>query len=137
LPGKRRGCEVAGGHFFPPGEPVWRAAVAPHHPGAVVGVDLGEQCPACLLGRHVRILTADATAQRGGGDLVFHWALHQRGVAADLMAGPGVTFAERLKERVTVDGMLQERTQIRPGVLEDSMQIRVLELRERTPPAQR
>jgi hypothetical protein len=47
LPGERRRSEAAAGHVFPPGEPVQGAAVAPHHPGPVVAVDLGEQCPAC------------------------------------------------------------------------------------------
>jgi hypothetical protein len=65
----------------------------------VAGVDLGDQCPACLLGQQTRILTADAAAKRGG-DLVFRRALHRRGVAADLVAGPGVIFAERLPECV-------------------------------------
>jgi hypothetical protein len=69
-----------------------------------------------LLGWHSRIVTTDATAQRGGGDLVFHWSLHRHRVAADLMAGPAMAFAERLDERVVVDGMAQEGTQVLPGV---------------------
>jgi hypothetical protein len=38
-----------------------------------------------------------------------------------------MTFAERLEERVAVDRMPQEGSRVRPGIPEDSAQIRVLE----------
>jgi hypothetical protein len=39
-----------------PRQPVQGAAVAPHHAGPVVGVDLGEQRPPRLLGRHPGVM---------------------------------------------------------------------------------
>jgi SAM-dependent methyltransferase len=104
LPGKGSACELAAGEVLVPRQPVQGAAVAPHHVGAVVGVDLGEQGPPSLLSRYPAIMRVPA-AQRGHGYLPFHWTLNRVRVTPDLMAGTSHPLSESPGERGIVDGM--------------------------------
>src|SRR5713226_4911227 len=103
LPGERRVRYLAVGEVFMTRQPVQGAAVAPHHVGAVVGVDLGEQRPPCLLGRYPGITRVPA-AQRSHGYLPFHRALNRVRVTPNLMMGSGRALREGRGERGVVDG---------------------------------